>query len=814
MILVENPSLNHNICDLCDKNLTEPLEYFIHKKNVHKDNIEPAADDAKIEKAKNETTAYVNDFKETNSTNLNHIYSTEYQNKAVHKDMENSPDRAQVERDIPNTKSSFNTPKHIMKQCKVILHDFKKSKCGNRKCFLKNLSKNLRRQERSFIRLNYEKIFHRNIRNSSGIAIDHKSGQYKCNKCSFVSKTRYDVQKHATKEHGIKIQFSCNYCDQKYMDKTALKVHMDSVKGEGGKYRCNICEFKACKGYGLFKHKESEHKIGIKAGSKCKLCGKSRRKMSEHMMTVHQKHRNYKCNYCEKTFDISRNLKQHMEKLHKNVRTKSNNKKKNLSLKVHVPVIIHEKIPESIPVYHGKEKENEIEQVTEISPNENISDQRYCEDINKAGLNAKFDETLFKEIRAQCVKVNEILNNRSRNKEILPEENENESANLDPDRILDHSEINSVSFDPPTQMEEQVKPRSNEKKNKKSYQCDLCFKTFSQKAKLKFHLVKVHKMGNLKLDINQSVNNDILSDNIVSDENIFHKNQNNKMKNLIDQELDPIVEKVDSSHNLVIDQYLCINCGERFKIANDLKIHMENKHTENTINTDIVKDETIIKTEVDDENDFHNDDHNEMKNLTNEELVNQVEKVIMDDSKTNDDKLNLPNLVYLHAGIEKRLPIEKYHYEEFIEFLQDKIFELESDNIEINWYGFGLSRGIIGCQDAVTAKFVKEVASNFEVGGQKFKGWMKNEYGDLTKKYAFTGLLDGKYWQVKDPKESLRLIFKRNKIEEKFLLIEYEKTSKGIQVIFETWGDVPKAIEQKKNLLNAGLSKLKLVPIL
>ena len=241
---------------------------------------------------------------------------------------------------------------------------------------------------------------------------------------------------------------------------------------------------------------------------------------------------------------------------------------------------------------------------------------------------------------------------------------------------------------------------------------------------------------------------------------------------------------------------------------------MENKHTENTINTDIVKDETIIKTEVDDENDFHNDDHNEMKNLTNKELVNQVEKVIMDDSKTKDDKLNLPNLVYLHAGIEKRLPIEKYHYEEFIEFLQDKIFELESDNIEINWYGFGLSRGIIGCQDAVTAKFVKEVASNFEVGGQKFKGWMKNEYGDLTKKCAFTGFLDGKYWQVKDPKESLRLIFKRNKIEENFFLIEYEKTSKGIQVIFETWGDVPKAIEQKKNLLNAGLSKLKLVPIL
>ena len=79
-------------------------------------------------------------------------------------------------------------------------------------------------------------------------------------------------------------------------------------------------------------------------------------------------------------------------------------------------------------------------------------------------------------------------------------------------------------------------------------------------------------------------------------------------------------------------------------------------------------------------------------------------------------KLDLPNLVYLHAGIEKRLPIEKYHYEQFIEFLQDKLFDLKSEEIEIDWYGYGLSRGIIGCQNVATAIFIKEVISNFEVG--------------------------------------------------------------------------------------------------
>ena len=91
-------ALHKNKCDSCGKSFTESQYLWLmwqeFYRNVHKDNIESAAGDAKIEKAKNETTPYVNDFKATNSTNLNHIYSTEYQNKAVHKDMENSPDRA------------------------------------------------------------------------------------------------------------------------------------------------------------------------------------------------------------------------------------------------------------------------------------------------------------------------------------------------------------------------------------------------------------------------------------------------------------------------------------------------------------------------------------------------------------------------------------------------------------------------------------------------------------------------------------------------------------------------------------------------
>ena len=265
---------------------------------------------------------------------------------------------------IQNSKIfSNNISQPSIKQCKVILHDFKESKCGKRQCFLKTL----KRQDKFWIRLNSSRIFgpfscnrcpnsltskyllkrhisevhkaskrnrsseamdpqsgqhnvkqsFRNKYGTSGITLDIASSLYRCNHCSFVSGTRYDGQKHVTKKHGAKILFSCDHCDQKYMDKCALKIHMDSViKGEGGKYRCNFCEFKACKEYGLWKHKESEHKIGTKRGKKCNLCGKVFSHLKRHIMTVHERRKDLKCEKCGKSFDQNYNLRQHQKKCH------------------------------------------------------------------------------------------------------------------------------------------------------------------------------------------------------------------------------------------------------------------------------------------------------------------------------------------------------------------------------------------------------------------------------------------------------------------------------------------------------------------
>ena len=64
----------------------------------------------------------------------------------------------------------------------------------------------------------------------------------------------------------------------------------------------------------------------------------------------------------------------------------------------------------------------------------------------------------------------------------------------------------------------------------------------------------------------------------------------------------------------------------------------------------------------------------------------------------DDTKLDLPNLVYIHAGSEKRLPMTKSDFDKFHDFLDDKIVNLEDQDMEIviYWHGYGLQRGIIG----------------------------------------------------------------------------------------------------------------------
>ena len=121
---------------------------------------------------------------------------------------------------------------------------------------------------------NFENSTGLNFKNNygtSGITLDPILLHYKCDKCPFISETRYEGLKHVSKEHETQIQFPCDFCDMKLFTKKSLKIHMESVlkDGEtGGKYKCDICDFKSCKITGITIHRKDAHSCGDTNGSK------------------------------------------------------------------------------------------------------------------------------------------------------------------------------------------------------------------------------------------------------------------------------------------------------------------------------------------------------------------------------------------------------------------------------------------------------------------------------------------------------------------------------------------------------------------
>ena len=206
----------------------------------------------------------------------------------------------------------------------------------------------------------------------------------------------------------------------------------------------------------------------------------------------------------------------------------------------------------------------------------------------------------------------------------------------------------------------------------------------------------------------------------------------------------------------------------------------------------------------------------EMGNLTEEEMVSQVQRVSLHEEDSyvgaaKKPKLDLPDLVYIQKGTERREPIQKLHYDSFIEYLLNTIMEMKVDEgakVDIDWHGWGLGRGIVACLNPETATFVKEVASSFKINGLSFKAWRKTEFGSRT---IFTGRLAGVTWQKRKPLDTIKWIFNLNGLKNlEFCLISYLATPQGVLLRFESSEELTKALAKRGFTLNAGIAKLRL----
>lgn len=206
----------------------------------------------------------------------------------------------------------------------------------------------------------------------------------------------------------------------------------------------------------------------------------------------------------------------------------------------------------------------------------------------------------------------------------------------------------------------------------------------------------------------------------------------------------------------------------------------------------------------------------ELDNLTDDEITRSIHKVSLDDNEESysgaakKPRLNIPDLVYIQKGLERREPISQVHYNAFMEHLLGKITDLsfkDCANLHIAWHGWGLGRGIVACLNPEAASYVKEVAKGFSLNGLNFRAWSKHEFG---RRDIYSGHLPGICWQKRKKVDTIRWILNVNGLNGLgFQLISYINTPNGVVFRLEASKELSMELSKRK-YLNAGIARVEL----
>ncbi|KAH8274266.1 hypothetical protein KR026_002120, partial [Drosophila bipectinata] len=133
---------------------------------------------------------------------------------------------------------------------------------------------------------------------------------YPCTECDKVFRCPMALKKHMYKHDGKELPFPCNICGKRFVINSALKDHLMRHAGIKN-YVCPYC--------GVGKTTRQEWNTHILTHTqekkfKCHICehaSHNKQSLANHIKIVHEKIKNYACQYCGKTFGKSHACKIH-----------------------------------------------------------------------------------------------------------------------------------------------------------------------------------------------------------------------------------------------------------------------------------------------------------------------------------------------------------------------------------------------------------------------------------------------------------------------------------------------------------------------